>query len=90
MGRETHTFVNYIVRTYSELPDITVFINGGFTAKHHTLLALKRIARALDVTFLVVSKRDEFTLTEMFSRPFSMKKLRQPKQNLCPYCFRVL
>ena len=47
VGRDTHTFVNHIVQTYSELHDITVFLNGGFMAKHHTLLALKRISWAL-------------------------------------------
>ena len=47
VGRETQTFIDYIIRTYSMLCDVTVFVNGGFATKHHTLLALKRITRIL-------------------------------------------
>ena len=52
VGRETHTFIDYIVRTQSNLSDVTVFVNGGFVAKHHTLLALKRITRVLEHNIL--------------------------------------
>lgn len=84
VGRETHTFVKYIVDTYGELRDITVFINGGFAAKVHTVVALKHITRTLKGGhFHSRQARGLYIDRDVRSIDFARKRLSSLSQTTC-------